>query len=80
MSNWHNLSFSNASNFLESLTKVNAVIAVAKTWSCSWVDKSFRNVSQDLSINKKPALVPPSKCIVHWDENKQNHFDGCEET
>ena len=44
--------------------------------SYSYVEKSFKSISQEVSNNMKLTCVPPSKCLVHWDEKTTTTLDG----
>ena len=41
-----------------------------------YVDKTLRNVSEDVSQYIKHSWVQPSKCLVHWDDKTTDFLDG----
>ena len=44
--------------------------------SYSYVDRSLRNSSDEVSQNIKESWVPPFRCLVHWDCKTTNTLDG----
>ena len=63
-------------HFMKTLVQVGEGNPEAYNLSYSYIDKSFRNFSQQVSESIKQDWVPPSKCLVHWDEKITKCLDG----
>ena len=63
-------------HFMKTLVQVGEGNPEAYNLSYSYIDKSFRNFSQQVSETIKQDWVPPSKCLVHWDEKITKCLDG----
>ena len=62
--------------FLNTLVKVGKGDPVAYNWSRSYIDKSIRNVSKEVSESIKHYWVPSSKCFVHCDDKTTKTLEG----